>query len=86
MTLICLTIMYQTPGANGNGETSKVKKVEGTEGVDENGVKYIIYEENSVEINENAEVNIIFINWFRLKNLIDTIGVKMFYDKPKFGY
>jgi len=54
--------MYQTPGANGNGETSKVKKVEGTEGVDENGVKYIIYEENSVEINENAEVNIIFIN------------------------
>jgi len=28
--------------------------------MDENGVKYIIYEENSVEINENAEVNITF--------------------------
>lgn len=52
--------------------------------MDENGVKYIIYEENSVEINENAEVNIIFINWFRLKNLIDRY--LMFYDKPNFGY
>lgn len=29
--------------------------------MDENGVKYIIYEENSVEINENAEVNFTFL-------------------------
>lgn len=29
-----------------------------TERVDENGVKYIIYEENSVDIDEDAEVNI----------------------------
>lgn len=40
-----------------------------TEQIDQNGVKYILYEENTVEIDENAEVNI-YINYnFILKVL-----------------
>lgn len=58
-------------------EEPKMFTEKATERTDENGVKYIVYEENNVDIDEDAEVNICFsIKFYQLmKSLIVILNI-----------
>lgn len=43
-------------------EVTKQYREKAVERVDENGVKFIIYEENPIDVDENAEVNMYIFN------------------------
>lgn len=54
--IVIYLVLYFKTGKIGEEPNKCIEKA--TEQIDENGIKYIVYEANTVDIDENAEVNI----------------------------